>query len=230
MRAKPAAVERASIAFTAPVLRESRSNDTLFRAQRVELHSRLASDSTRDNPSIEAVVRINAGIAPSLHLATGKPIDADITAVLRGLSDVAPKPWPVRFREWQERRGQLEISKARLQQEDVIAVGAGVLKLTSNGNLDGNFQVTVVGLEKILKMFDLDRLMSEGQIGSTLGALDRLIPGLGGIARQSAPGLIASIGQRTVLEEKPAVTFPLRFVDGAVFLGAIPVGRVPPLF
>ena len=89
----------------------------------------------------------------------------------------------------------------------------------------------MVGLEKVLKMFDIDRIMSEGQIGSTLGALDRLIPGLGDIARQSAPGP-DRIDRASVpsLEGKPAVAFPLRFVDGVVFLGPMQVGRVSPLF
>jgi hypothetical protein len=154
-----------------------------------------------------------------------------VAAVLRGLDDISPKPWPVRFREWQARDGQIEIVKARVQQEDVIAVGAGTLKLTPRGGLDGNLQVTVVGVEKVLKMFDVERLMSEGQVGATINALDRLIPGLGGLARQSAaPSLVAALGQRTVLEGKPAVTFPIRFADGAIFLGPFQVGQVQPLF
>jgi len=86
-------------------------------------------------------------------------------------------------------------------------------------------------MERVLKLFDLERIMSEGQIGSTLSALDRLIPGLGGIARQNAaPGLVAALGQRTVLEGKPAVAFPVRFADGAVFLGPFQVGQIPALF
>jgi hypothetical protein len=91
--------------------------------------------------------------------------------------------------------------------------------------------VTVVGIEKILKMLDIDRMMTEGQVGATFNALDRLIPGLGGVARQSAaPGLIAALGERTELEGKPAVAFPIRFDDGTVFLGPFQVGVVPPLF
>jgi hypothetical protein len=31
-------------------------------------------------------------------------------------------------------------------------------------------------------------------------------------------------------EGKPAVAFPIRFTDGAVFLGPFQVGAVPPLF
>ena len=33
-----------------------------------------------------------------------------------------------------------------------------------------------------------------------------------------------------LLEDKPAVAFPIRFEDGAVFLGPFQVGSVPPLF
>jgi hypothetical protein len=232
VRGTPSSLDRASIVLEAPNVRDPRivGNDTVFRSRRVELHGRHAPASTPDNPTIDAALRINAGVAPHVHAATSKPTDADVSAVLRGLPDIAPKPWPVRFREWQARGGQIEIVKARLQQEDVIAVGAGTVKLTPAGNLEGDLQVTVVGLDKVLKIFEIDRVMSEGQIGSTLGALDRLIPGLGDIARQNAPGLIASIGQRTILEGKPAVAFLLRFVDGVVFLGPIQVGRVPALF
>ena len=80
-------------------------------------------------------------------------------------------------------------------------------------------------------MFDIERIMSEGQIGATFSALDRLMPGLGGIARQSAaPSLVAALGQRTELVGKPAVAFPVRVVDGAVFLGPFQVGMMPPLF
>ena len=147
------------------------------------------------------MVRVNGAMADKLHPVAARPIDADVVAVLRGIDDIAPKPWPVRFKEWQARGGQIEITNARLVQDDMLAVGAGTLKLTARGALDGNLQVTVVGIEKVLKMFDIERIMSEGQIGASLSALDRLIPGLGGIARQSAvPGLVATLGQRTTLE------------------------------
>jgi hypothetical protein len=149
---------------------------------------------------------------------------------LRGLKDFSPKPWPERFREIQAAKGQIEIIKARIQQEDVIAVGSGKLGISPNGGLDGRIQVTIVNLDKVLKKLDIDRIMAEGQIASTFGALDKIMPGLGNLARQNAPSLVASLGQRTVLEGKPAVALPLRFVDGVVYLGPIQVGRTPPLF
>ena len=151
-------------------------------------------------------------------------------AVLRGLKDFSPKPWPDRFREIQAANGQIEIVKARVQQDDVIAVGAGKLGISRNGGLDGSIQITVVNLDKALKKLDIDKMMSEGQAAQTFGALDRIMPGLGNIARQNAPSLVATLGQRTVLEGKAAVALPLRFVDGTVYLGPIQVGKTPPLF
>jgi hypothetical protein len=232
VRGLPTSIERASLVLDAPTVRDAGGGDVVFKAGRAELHGRQAGDATTGNPAIETVLRLNGAVADKLHPLAGKPIDAEIATVLRGVDDISPKPWPTRLREWQARDGRLEIISARIAQEDVvISVGAGALRLTPRGGLDGNLQVTVVGIEKLLKMFEIDRIMSEGQIGATLSALDRLVPGLGGIARQNAaPGLVAALGQRTVLDGKPAVAFPVRFADGTVFLGPFQVGVVPPLF
>jgi hypothetical protein len=245
VRGLPSAMERASLVLVGPSIRvpSLAGNDAVFSARRLELHGRQAPGSPADNPTVEAALRLDAAVADKLEnlfdaatadkvrVLAANPTDADVAATLRGVDDIRPKPWPAWFKEWQARGGQLEIDKARLAQQDVIAAGSGVLQLTPRGGLEGNLQVTVVGIEKILKMFDIDRIMSEGQIGATFNALDRLVPGLGGIARQSAaPSLIAALGQRTTLEGKPAVAFPIRFVDGTVFLGPFQVGAVPPLF
>jgi hypothetical protein len=232
VRGTPAAPERVSIVFDEPVIGRSgeTGNASLFKAQRAELHGRVKTDPAADHPVIDLALLLMAASMPQLHHAAGTSFDAEIVGVLRGLKDLAPKPWPQRLRELQDANGTLEIIKARVQQEDVIAVGSGSLGLSPRGHLDGRLQVTVVQLEKALKKLDLERLLSEGQARSTLSALDRIIPGLGDIARQNAPGLIASIGQRTMLEGKPAVTLPLRFVDGTIFLGMVPVGRLPPLY
>jgi len=225
------APEGVSLVLEALAVRDPGIGGDAIRARRMELAVRRASSSTPDRPLTEIVLRLDAAVADKLHPLAAQPIDADVAAVLRGVDDASPKPWPVRFKEWQARDGEIEIVKARVAQEDVIAVGAGTLKLTPRGGLDGNLEVTVVGIEKVLKMLDVERIMSDGQIGATLSALDRLIPGLGGIARQNAaPGLIAALGRRTVLEDKPALTFPLQFADGTVFFGPFPVGEVPPLF
>ena len=194
----------------------------------------MAEGSATGNPVIELALRLGSATAPELHAFTTQPIDADITASLRGLADFSPKPWPVRFKEMQARGGNIEITRARVQQGDAIAVSAGTLGLTARGGLDGQIQVTIVGLETFVKSLDIDRVVSMGSIGATIGALDRIIPGLGQIARQNAgPGILAalrSMGQATTLEGKPAVALPLRFADGQVLLGPFPVGRMPLMF
>jgi hypothetical protein len=67
-----------------------------------------------------------------------------------------------------------------------------------------------------------------------MGALDRAIPGLGKVVKKNANiGVAAGInalGKEAELEGRKARTFPLRFVDGAVFLGPLKVAQTPPLF
>jgi hypothetical protein len=245
VRGLPSGVERVSLVLVGPSVRASSlaGNDPVLGARRLELHGRQAPASGAGNPTIQAVLRLDAAvvdkleaifdaaIADKLRALAATPIDVEITATLRGVDDISPKPWPLWFKGWQARDGAVAIDNARLAQQDVIATGAGALKLTPRGGLDGELQVTVVGIAKVLKMFDIDRILSEGQIGATFNALDRLVPGLGDVARQNAaPGLIAALGERTTLEGKPAVAFPVRFVDGAIFLGPFQVGVVPPLF
>ena len=206
----------------------------MLNASHLELHGRLAEGSVNDNPVIDLGLRAKAATAPEVHPIAAVPLDADVAATVRGLADFAPKPWSVRFRELQARGGRIDITNARVQQGEMIAVSSGTLGLTERGNLDGQLQMTVVGIEHLLKQLDLEAMVSQGRVGSALDKLDKLVPGLGNIARKNAgPSIMVgldAIGKRTTLEGKPAVTVPLRFVDGRIMLGPFPVGRAPPLF
>lgn len=236
VRGTPYAPQRASIVVDGPTVdRVSAGTHTaVLKASRIELHGRIAEGSAAADPVIELVLRLASAAAPELHPLTVEPMDADVSFTLRGLADFSPKPWPVRFREMQARNGSIEISKARVQQGDVVAVAAGTLGLTARGTLQGQLQVTMVGIEEVLKKLDLEQMMSQGQVGQTIDALDKIMPGLSRLARQNArPSILAglgALGQNTTLEGKPAVAVPLRFTDGQVMLGPLGVGRVPPLF
>jgi hypothetical protein len=236
VRGTPKAPERASIVVDRPTVDRVGGGEpaTVLKADRIELHGRIAEGSVTGDPVIELVVRLASATAPELHAFTTRPVDADVTARLYGLADFSPKPWPVRFREIQSRGGRIEITRARVQQGEAIAVSAGALGLTNRGGLDGQIQVTIVGLEAIVQSLDIERAVSRGNVGSAITALDRLIPGLGQVARQNAaPGILVGLramGKATTLEGKPATTLPLRFNDGQILLGPVPVGRVPPLF
>lgn len=237
VRGTPSAPERGSLVFD--LLSVERVNDTaresMVRARHAELHGRMAEGSATNNPVIEIAVQIDQGTAPNLHPAATTPIDADVTAVLRGLNDFSPKPWQVRFREVQAAGGRIDITKARLKQGDILAIGGGALSLNSDGRLDGELRITMVGLEQFLATIGAQqRVQTSPNMDRIVGALDRLAPGLGEMARQQAGANVSLginlLGEQTTLEGKRAVTLPLRFNDGTVYLGPIPIGSTPALF
>jgi len=248
----PAVPQRASITFDdASVNRvDGPVQAPLAGAKHVELHGRLAEGSALDRPVIETVLQIAGGSVQGLHPLLVQPFDADVRTMLSGLKDFSPKPWPERFREIQAAGGHVEIVQSRIAQGDLIAVAAGTLGLTAGGRLDGELQMTVAGIEKVIPALGIEKMLEEGvpqatldrvapgvktkDVNNLLGALDRAIPGLGKVVKQNANvGVAAGInalGKEAVLEGKKARAFPLRFVDGTVFLGPLKVAQIPPLF
>jgi len=238
VRGTPSAPERISLVFDQPVVERINGNNrqSVLKAQRIEVHGRLAGGSVTNKPIIETVLRLRAAAAPELHPAAAMPIDADITTLLRGLNDFSPKPWSVRFRELQAVDGRVDITQARVQQGDTIAVGDGTLSLNESGRLQGQLRVTVANIEPFLAAVGTPQVVKNSPDMDRLsGALDRLLPGLGNVARQQATSSNLSLGinllgEQTTLEGKRAVTLPLRFDDGSVFLGPIWIGNTPAMF
>jgi hypothetical protein len=248
----PAVPQRASIMFDDPSIDrvEGSVQAPLAGAKHVELHGRLVEGSVPDHPMIETVLQIAGGSVQGLHPLLAAPFDADVRTMLSGLKDFSPKPWPERFREIQAAGGHVEIVQSRIHQGDLIAVAAGSFGLSANGRLDGELQMTVAGMEKVIPALGIEKMLDEGvpqatldrvapgvktqDVNNLLGALDRVIPGLGKVVKQNANvGVAAGInalGKEAMLEGKKARAFPLRFVDGAVFLGPLKVAQTPPLF
>lgn len=237
VRGTPSAPERVSIAVDKPVVERvtGGSRQNLLRAQRIEIHGRIAEGSAASNPVIETVLRLRQASAADLYPAAAQPVDADIIAVLRGLNNFAPKPWPARFREIQANGGRIDITQARVQQGVTTAVGNGSLSLNANGRLEGQLRVTVAGLEPFLASINAPHaVQSSPDMDKVAGALDRLLPGLGGVARQQVGSNLSLginlLGEQATLEGKPAVTLPLRVDDGSIFLGPVKIGTSPALF
>jgi len=220
------------------------------RAKHLELHGRIVEGSVNDHPVIDAALELNNASAEGVHPLAAAPFEATLQARLRGLKNFAPKPWPDRFREIQAAGGGVEIVNSRVQQGDLIAVASGTLSINPSGRLDGELKMTVAGIEKIVAGLGLDKIAREGvpqatldriapglksrDVDNALGALDKLVPGLGGLVRQQAPAAITAgvtmLGEETTLEGKHAQAVPLRFVDGEVFLGPLRLGVAPQLF
>jgi hypothetical protein len=241
----PPEPERVSVDMTKPRLDRTAGANAgmIFQADRLEVDGRIIAGSARRDPVIEASGRVTAALAPSFHPLLAEPLQGEIDAVMRGFKDFQPKPWPVLFRDMQASGGGIEIKTLRLVRSDAAVLGAGTLKLNASGRLEGELRVTVAGVENIVPLIGVDQLIGQGIDRLTggsgsptqgLGTLDRLLPGLGGVVRESASaGVIETIkrmGEPTKLDGKPAVTLPLRVADGIVYVGMIPVAVVPALF
>jgi hypothetical protein len=248
----PAIPQRAAIVFDDAAIDRANGQvaTPLARARQVELHARLADGSTVQNPVLETALQIAGGSLRELHPLLAEPFDADVRTRLTGLQDLSPKPWPQRFREIQAAGGHVEIVQSRIAQGDLVAVATGTLALTAGGRIEGELQMTVAGIEKAVAALGIEKMLEEGipqatldrvapgvksgDVSNLLGALDKAIPGFGKALRQNATiGVaagISSLGKEAMLEGRKARAFPLRFVDGAVFLGPLRAGELPPLF
>ncbi|MGA2311554.1 MAG: DUF2125 domain-containing protein [Xanthobacteraceae bacterium] len=245
---RPPNPERVSVSLEAPHLGRvgaaaGGNGEMLFAAKQADLEGRMAAGAPNDHPVIEATLKLTGATAPTLHPLTAAPIDVDFDAVLRGFKDLAPKSWVDRFREMQAAGGGVEIKSLRFTRGDAIVVGAGTLSVNAHGKLDGVIRVAIVGLEQIVPLLGIDRLIGQGldrlagadlSAGQGLGALDRLMPGLGAAVRETAnASLIENIkkmGQPATVDNKSAIMLPLRFADGSIYLGMLRVGEAPPLF
>jgi hypothetical protein len=216
---------------------------TWFAADNAALNARIVAGAANNNPVIDTVLHFTSAIAPTLHPIAAEPLQGDIDVVIRGFKDLSPKPLAERFREMQANGGNIEIKALRLERTDAVVVGAGRVTVNEHGRLDGAINVAIAGIENIVPLLGIDKLIDQGvnrmtgasgQSGQGLGALDRLVPGLSGVVRQGATATVIDnlkkMGQPTEIDKKPATILPLRFSDGSVYLAMIRVGSIPPLF
>jgi hypothetical protein len=237
VRGVPISPERVSIGIDRPSFERvtASGNEKLFDARRAEVNGRIVQGSATDNPVIDLVLKLDNATAPTINPLTAKKFDADITFTLRGLKDFSPRPWAERFREMHALGGRIDITHARAQQGESIALATGSLELTKTGHLEGQLLITVAGLDRLLPAFGLDKLVAPGgKVDRLAGTLDKFMPGLGNVARDNAATGIAAgiglLGEQTQLEGRRAVVLPLRITEGAMFLGNLPVGNINPLF
>jgi hypothetical protein len=181
--------------------------DTLGSADHLELHVRRSAAATDDKPVVDFAAEVAGAVVRRGPLGA-RPLDAEITGALRGVSDLRPKPLPERLKEWQAAGGRLELTKLRIKQGEAVAVAAGDVGLSPAGRPDGAFNITMAGFD----------------------ALVRELVGAGGNLQLGLLAGLAFLGRPAEIEGKRAVSVALRFSDGATFLGPIPLGRMEPFY
>jgi hypothetical protein len=224
--------ERVSLVLDQPSLTQPGAAP-VARAEHAELHVRSAPHLPQDPPATDVSLDLKQALLLAVPRIANAPIDADIAGTLRGIGDLAPRPLPQLLRELAAANGRIDIAKARIQQGDILGIGSGIVQITSRGTLDGELQLTVAGIDKLVTLLGVDKAVGQ----ASQRALDRYVPGLnldrllgprGGAALAAAGATM--LGQPAELEGRQAVTLPLRFADGVVFLGPLRVGEMAPLF
>jgi hypothetical protein len=227
--------DKVSIELGAPHL-DRIGGETVFKAKHVDLRGRIVSGAAHDHPVIEITLLFSGAAAPTFHALLAQPTEGEFDAVVRGFDDLSPKPWADRFREMQAAGGDIEIKALRITQSDSIVVGTGTLNVGANGKLNGLMRVAIAGIEHIVPRLGLDRLIGQGldQLSGGNGVLDRMVPGLSETIRVTATASVIDnlkkMGQPTSIDNQPAVVLPLRFTDGAIYLGMLRIGEAPSLF
>jgi hypothetical protein len=184
--------------------------EAFFFGRHVEMHARVDPQSLPDQPLLAIAARLEQVAVPPAGPVFAQAIDAEVSTLLRGLRDLEPKPLPTILRELQAAGGQLEITNLRIARGPLLAIGSGKLRLSQQGRLDGELALTVAGFDPQL--------------------LEPVLPQLGNAKRLAGLSLLTLLGRQTQLEGRPAVVMPLRFADGAVSLGPLPLGRIAALY
>jgi hypothetical protein len=184
--------------------------ETWAAANRFEAHLRRDPGSASDRAVLDLAAQVAGATVPSAAALAGKPFDAEIVALLRGPTDLRPKPMPARLKEWQAAGGRLQVSKFRLQQGEAVAVAAGDIGLSATGRPDGAFDITMTGFDRLVQ-----DLVGRPQ---------------GGALQFGLMAGLAWLGRPAEIDGKRAVAVSLRVNDGAVYLGRIPLGKLQSLF
>lgn len=201
--------DRLSIAIDDAKFAEGQgSPGSLASAKRFEVHVRL-DPASREKPVIDLAATIREGLIPPAGALGSRPFDGELTALLHGLTDLRPKPLPVRLKEWQAAGGRLEITNVRVKQADAVAAAKGQLALSPAGRLDGALVLTLAGFDQFVQA---------------------LIGGQGRNTGLMAVAGLSLLGKPAEIDGKRAIQVPLRFRDGAVSFGPIPVAKLGPLY
>ena len=224
---------RVALVVDKPAVTPLGGGERLATAAHMELHAREAPRLPQDPPAFDVALNLSQALFAGIPRVPNVPLDTDVSATVRNFTDFSPKPWRQMLRDFQAANGRLEIKQARVRQGDILAVGRGNLNLTERGTLDGQIDLTVAGLEQLMSVLGIDKAVGQ----ASQNAIERLVPGLNlgklfgprGNASIAAAGA-AMLGQQAELEGRQAVMLPLRFADGAVFLGPLKVGEMGPVY
>lgn len=185
--------------------------NALATAKMLEFHVRRspAADGVLDG--VDYAFGLKSAQSPALAQAgaTG-PLDVTVQGTVTAAADLRPMPVEQRMKAWAAAGGVARLDRLVLTTPTVAATASGQVSLDGQGRLNGKVDLGFAGVQ------DLITNLAKAGI----------------ISREFSPivGALAMAGRKTTVEGRQGVSFPLRFKDGVLQLGPVPVGIVPPLF
>jgi hypothetical protein len=211
------------------------SRETLVSGGRAALEIRFERSPDSDHGDLDLALRFTQA---SGIIGQG-PVDGDIAAVLRGAGDAKPQPWLARLEAWESSDGKLVVKHARIDDHGDVAVAQGTIRLDGKGRLAGRLRVTTTptNFERLAgswlgengRLKVRQALLRPGNINA-----EREEERQRQLAQAEQEGReLRSLGIVPLPAPDPAkgeITMPLTFINGAILLGTVVIGQVPPLY
>jgi hypothetical protein len=159
--------------------------------------------------------------------------------VLRDAGNAKPQPRLTRLKEWEGTDGKLVVKHARIQRHSDIAIAQGSIGLDGGGRIAGRLRVTTtaVNFERFAESLLGDNgrakmaqaLVRAGNVDSQLeGERRRQLAQAEQEGRELRSMGIAPLPAPNAARGE--MTMAVSFMKGAIFLGPVLIGQVPPLY
>jgi hypothetical protein len=198
-------LDRFSLALEQPSLSLAGGRPDLA-AQQVEVHARHAGPAAAPARDLDLALTAR-GLAPS---GAGAAQGADVTFA------GAARRWPAQggdprglVAEWAKGGGTFELQNLRVTRGAGLLAAAGTLGFTGSGRAQGEVRASLADLS------------------SLVGGL--VVPGLGDPVLLVG-SVLAFVGRPTEVEGRRATQVTVRVDDGALAIGAVQLGVLPPVF
>jgi hypothetical protein len=199
-------VERMSLAVDNYALSEGGA--AVLKARHGEIHVRHHPGD--DSPTMDLAVGVLGATGPGGAGIGKNPVDAELDATITEVPHFRSMPLEERLRAWQAAGGRVKLLLAKATSGAAILAATGDLGLDTAGQPEGAVTVNVAGAEALLK---------------GLAASDLMPPVLAGLG-----SVVGMAGTPSEIDGRKASAFNVRFRDGRVFLGPLPLGRTAPLW
>ncbi|OYX83233.1 MAG: hypothetical protein B7X99_06330 [Rhizobiales bacterium 17-65-6] len=206
--------QRLSIAMDEPAVQMAPGDTarTILTARHLESHVRRTPPANGSVPDgVDFAFSVVDAMNPDLvQEGVGGPVNATLQGSISAVDNAQPMPLPERIRAWSAANGTLKVDVLRVTTPRAALTSTGALGIDPTGRLFGVVSIGFAGVDEFVK-----NLARNGVISSEMASV------IGAVSLAGKPGDVA--GRR-------GSTFNLTLKEGAVQIGKVPVGIIPPLF